>query len=138
MHIQGKKVSSHEQIIALQDLLLTPGFHCLKVANVASGRMIIDIFLMSLNYFHTIGCLTLHQSPLPGNIHNMYIQLLEEGYLNEGGDGIERFLIEAFYCDFIFIEMEEAIMSKKWLPLFQQKIIDLGLDKTVPVIYLFY
>lgn len=138
MHIQEKKVSSHEQIIALQDLLLTPGFHCLKVLNIASGRIIIDVFLMSLNYFHTIGCLTLHQGPLPSNIHNIYNQLKEEGYLKDGGDGIERFLMESFYCDFIFIEMEEAIMKTKWLPLFQQKIIDLGIDKTIPIIYLLY
>ncbi len=134
--IQDQRVSSHEEIIALQDLLLTPGFHSLKAATRSSGRTIIDVFLMSLNYFNTIGCLTLHKNSLPHNIHNIYHQLVEEGYLEQGSDGIERFLVDAFYCDFLFIEIDDAMIKCNWLPIFQQKIIDLGIDTNIPIIYL--
>ena len=138
MYIHDQRINSHEQIIALNDILLTPGFHCLKAKNLLSGRVIIDTFLMSLNYFHTIGCLTMEKKQLSGNIQNIYQQLEQGGYLQQGSDGIERFLVNAFYCDFILIEMQPTLITRSWLPMFQQKLIDLGIDQTIPIVYLLY
>ena len=105
---------------------------------MASGRVVVDVFLMSLNCFHTIGCLTMEKHQLPCNIQNIYQQLEQGDYLSQGADGIENFLVDAFYCDFLFIEMQPMLMSSRWFPVLQQKMIDLKLDQAIPIIYLIY
>lgn len=136
--IYDQRLISHEQVINLYDILLTPGFHCLSANNIIEGRLIIDIFLMSLNYFHNISCLTTEKKDFSGPIHNIYKELEQGGYLAQGSDGIERYLLDFFYYDFLLIEMQPTLIKSSWLPLFQQKLIDLGIDQTIPIIYLLY
>ncbi len=61
-HIFRESFSEHE-IIAVNDLLLSNGFHAITVKNRRVGRRIIETFLSLLNYYKQIAWLTIDNKP---------------------------------------------------------------------------
>lgn len=133
--LDGKTVFD-DQIIALNNLLLTPGFHTILVNDVATGRTLLDTFLLTLNCYYQVGCLSTHAAPWPAGIDNIYDQLVSGGYLKD--KDLEQYFMDSFHSDFIWIEEQPSLTNYHWFDLFKQKIIELHLDQEIPIISLVY
>jgi len=99
---------SEETIIDLQDKFLTPGLHTIIVPNVIVGRTLIVKILKSLNYYHTIGCLS--ETALESDA------IFSLSYYQE--TTLDNILTECFY-DFIWIECTKKFIQS--LTLYDEK-----------------
>ena len=134
LEITTLSFSEHE-IIRLQDVFLTPGFHAIKTNNRASGQLFIKKFLKSLNYYHSLACLS---SAYAGadRVLNVYAHLNKPDYDYAGS--IQDFILEELYCDFMWIEETPEVIRKPWYPDFKQSLVDFNFDKTIPIITISY
>lgn len=136
--ITGKTIVD-EQIIHINNLLLTPGWHTFLVDSVQSGRTLLDTFLMNLHYYRDIGCLTLEQVPLSPEVENIHQQLITGHYLETfSNKDLEHYFIESFDFDFVWIEESTELIKNPWFSLFKQKITELKIDEQIPLISLCY
>lgn len=110
---------SDQQILELQDLFLTNGFHEIIVPSLSEGRSLIYTFLDALRCFETVGCVTSYGKTLRADIIDL------KGILNEENDS---FFCEGFNLDFIWIEHEPENVS------FEQKILEFKLDDYLPIV----
>ncbi len=117
---------SEQQILALQDLFLTNGVHYIGVSSIKEGRTIIYKFLEALRCYQSVACFTIDGITLKKSILDLHKQLLTKN--------IDRFLVEEFNSDFLWIEQENFFMQN-CLRL-EEKIFALGLDQHMPIIIL--
>lgn len=129
--LQGKTIFD-EQIIEINNLFLTAGFHTILVNDFSTGRALISTFLASLNYYHQVGCLTIDNQPLM-DADNLY-RMLKDNYQNN--NDLDQFFMESFYYDFIWIEENESLDHISTL--FKTKMKEFGIDQNIPIISLLY
>lgn len=130
---------SDEQIIALHETLMTPGFHSMRVNTVLQGRAILYTFLNSLHYYTDVACLTINTVPLKYTIFDLHHYLQEGGFLNPHAHAdLEEFFLEQFESDFLWIEACPALTQQAWYPYFEQKLIELKINKQIPIMILSY
>jgi len=128
-----------EQIIELHKLLLTNGFHYVQIRNIQEGRSALSVLLDSLSYYADVGCLTLHTSPLPGDIFDLYYHLLHEGYLGSRYSyDLEKFFLERFENDFLWIEATPELTKQPWYVYFEQKLIEFRIHEKIPIVIVSY
>lgn len=127
---------SEQDILCLQDSFLEVGIHYIKVRSVATGRTLVETFLKSLNnYYDNVACLTASKiSVNPKNAFDVFKAL--EGKTSR--EEIERFFIEQFYFDFLWIEASQDLISKPWFHDFQQLLANFKIEKSVPVMVITY
>ena len=131
----GKLPLSEYDIITLHKQFLSNGFHTISGVDVQSTRKTIFVFLQSLNYYHNIGFLSFSCDTFHGYFYNIYKELLNGDYLNTACDkDIEQFFLEHFFFDFIWIEESPALLKSGWYIYFKQKLIDLNINKSIPII----
>ena len=134
-----KQPFSEEDIIWLQELFLTNGWHCLKVEDLHVGRSIFNTMLYSLGYYHDVAYLTMADEPLlDSSYFDVYLHLIEGEYLDGQPYNVEDFFIERFYADFLCIEETEELARTKWYPQFLQVLQDLKMVNHIPIIILSY
>src|SRR5271156_5702018 len=64
-----KKPYLEQDILCLNDMFLTNGFHTIKVANVEVGRSIMQLFLQAASLYHNVACVTnWKNNSLPGQV----------------------------------------------------------------------
>ncbi len=133
-------ILADEQIIELHKILLTDGFHYIQVANVKEGRSTLGALLDSLAYYCDVGCLTLETMPLPSNIFDLYYHLSQEGYLDSGkySADLEKFFLERFENDFLWIEATPELIKKPWYLYFEQKLLEFRIHEKIPIIVVSY
>jgi len=130
---------SETDIIWLQELFLTNDWHCLRLDDIHSGRSIINTMLYSLNYYHDVACLTMEEYPqLDSECCDLYLQLLEGGYLDGEPYDLEAFFLENFYADFLWIEETHELVKTPWYQQFLMVLHDLQMTHHMPVIVLSY
>jgi len=128
-----------EDILCLQELFLSNGWHCISVDDIHAGRSMVSTMLYSLNYYHDIACLTVaEQQPLDSRCCDLYTKLLEKGHLDSQSYDIEEFFLEDFYADFLWIEETEELKDAAWYNHFLQTVHDLKIDNHMPIILLSY
>lgn len=125
-----------KDILYLQEIFLANGFHHLKVKNIETGRLLISLFLHSLNYYHEVACLTVDNNPLDKSIFNLYRAMLKLDALNQ--HDLEDFLVEYFYCDFMWIEATKDLTGSSWFPMFKKVMHAFNIDKHIPIVILSY
>jgi len=137
-HIKDSKVFTERDIIQLQDVFLTHGFHTITVASVDQGRSLISKFIQALNYYKHIACLTTLVMPhdLDINVFNVFKVLNSYGDITN--QAIFDFLLEYFYADFLVVEMSPELMMTPWFYNFEQQLLDFKIDTLMPIIYLSY
>lgn len=138
LYLHGTLVSD-EQIIHLNNLLLTPGTHTIIVQDIETGRTMLDTFLLSLNYYHRVAFLSLSPHQCPPHT-DLYTTLLEKGYLDATGKlhkDMEDFFIEENF-DFIWIEEQHALEQNTWYPIVHRTLQSLNIDREAPIIILRY
>jgi len=129
---------SEMEIIALNDLLLTNGFHTITVKNRTVGRRIIETFLSLLNYYSQIAWLSIDQAP-PVDMVNLAKLLQEKTYLAYPCvDKFIAFLSEDFFANMLIIECSDNLLHSNWYAKFEQASYETGLYETMPLVHIMY
>jgi len=137
-HIVSQQFSEHD-IIWIQELFLTNGWHCLQLNDVRAGRSIINTMLYSLNYYHDVACLTIEDCPqLDSSCCDIYAELLEKGYLESDPYDVDAFFLEDFNADFLWIEKTAELIKSPWYQYFLLALQDLQMSNHMPVIIVSY
>jgi hypothetical protein len=134
---------SEHDIIVMHTKFVTNGFHTIAVPSLEQGRMLLQNFFNSLNYYHERGCVTLEQSLFDPTIAHIYHELFYGGYLEPSqGDAddadMDEFFIERFYFDFVWIEGQPQLLTSDWFDCFKKKIKKFSLEKNIPIILFIY
>jgi hypothetical protein len=109
------------------------------VRDVKIGRSIINMFLQSLNYYHDIACLTVVDEPFEQHVFDLWREMTLRFCLEPSSQyDIEDFLIEYFYCDFMWVEATRELVEAPWFPTVEQIIVSFKLDKHIPIFILSY
>ncbi len=129
---------SEQLIIELQDIFLTNGVHVIDVESLQEGRMLIQKFLRALKCYQSVGCLAQDEITITKEIFDIHHYLLMYGFLErKNTNDLERFFIEDFNFDFIWIERKIDDQSE-WSLYFEQRISHYDIDQQIPIIILMY
>lgn len=132
---------SEQEIIFLQDIFMTSGFHHLRVNNVTVGRQILEMFLESLHYFEQVTALTVQHEPLPNTVQDLYYELLESQYINLHGtisNDLSDFFITQFNADFVWIEASAELLAAPWFTKVQRALSDIIAEHPIPILVISY
>lgn len=128
---------TEQQILALQQQLLNPGFHYLTVPTIEDGRAIMLSFLNSLGCYDRIASISLGPVELPENIADIFHLLACGRYLSLP-DGISSFLIDFWPMDFLWIEENDDLKSQEWYASVKRVLSELHYDQHIPIMVLSY
>ncbi len=117
---------SEQQILELQDLFLTNGVHHISVPSIKEGRALIYKFLDALRCYQSVACFTIEGCSLKKSIFDLNKNISQKDW--------DRFLIEEFTSDFLWIE-QDSIMHQSCLQI-EEKLCRLGFDTHMPIIIL--
>lgn len=125
---------SELQILELQEVFLTKGFHYIAVPTIQEGRTLIYTFLNALRCFQSVGCITKDKMPLEKGIFDI-VSYLDFCGFNDVKNIAERelYFIEDFAFDFLWIESNK---NDQWHHGFEQKLQELSIDQHIPIIIL--
>lgn len=126
-------------IIDLHEIFLTKGMHYLTIETQNSGRKLVYNLLNSLNYYQSIGMLSLHAVQETSTLYDIHALLNECGYLDgEGNHDFDQFLLEALLFDIIIIEQTQELFQKKWFAPFLDSVTRSSLDAQLPIVVITY
>jgi len=125
---------SELQILELQEVFLTKGFHRITVPSIHEGRTLVYTFLEALRCFQSVGCITKNKIPLEKGIFDIvsYLDFCGFSDVSNIADQ-ELYFIESFDFDFVWIESNK---NDVWHFYFEQKLEELNIDQQIPVIIL--
>jgi hypothetical protein len=125
----NNRLISEQQIIELQELFLTPGFHQYPITTVKDARALMYTFLDALRCYQIVGCMTANTDlPLRKSIFDINDYLWQYGYL--GSSNYDKFFIEEFDIDFLWIEPTQHNEFDQ----FKEKLAEFNIDKQIPII----
>jgi hypothetical protein len=133
----SKKITtpcSEKEILYLQNIFTTPGFHALTVPSVAVGRELITQQLGALQWHQDIGYLTADQTAVCAGAQNLG-SLIDQPIDQES---LETFFIQRFYCDFLWIEATDSLLAMPWIYAFEKQLINYHVEKMIPIVILTY
>src|SRR3989304_5227238 len=126
---------SESEILDLQDVFLSNGFHHIRVKNIDCGRSIMQIFLRTLYCYNDIACLTMGSKPLEPKVCDVFSELVQGNYLDQFNlHNWDEFFIEQFYYDFMWIEATHQLVTSPWFAEFEDKIVTFKIDQHIPVV----
>ncbi len=128
---------SEQEVIDLSSAFLTPGVHYIKVESMSQGRALMSTFLKTLNFYHDVAYVGTH--PLSkSEFVKPCIDVCATLKLEKPIIPISEFLSTHLYCDFLWIEATNNLMTSYWFDEFEQSLFDLKFDKVMPVVFLTY
>lgn len=134
-HVSMSTLSEHD-ILYLNDLLLTNGFHQVLVKNIDLGSAIIETFLMCLNKYQWIYSLSNSRKNNRG-ICNLMDELKNYGCLEASSCAIyQAYFSEQFYADCLVIECTYDLLIKQWYGSFYKSLCDVEIAEHMPIIQL--
>jgi hypothetical protein len=135
-NLYNQKISENE-ILYLQDLFLTPGFHKLKFANLKTAREQLYTILDSLQFYQNAAGLSLQVLGLREDITDLYAEILQTGCLNDPdhytSENLVNFCLNNFYYDFLWIENPQALETTQWYQQLLELLSDFKLDQLIPI-----
>lgn len=115
-----------QDIIELQDILLTTGVHSFMVSDTAAARTVIATFISSLNHYQAIGFVSsMIPKGLAVTVNSVYPDLI---YCLHSPDLLYDFILNDLMCDFIWIEYEPSLLP------FIDALIDLNIHREMPIL----
>lgn len=142
-HAELRAVSKHvsnqfseQDILSWHDEFLTNGFHYITLDSVATGRIFVDTFLRSLNYYHDIGSLTLSEQTLDSSVDDLYDILARFGYLQQSN--LINFFVDEWCYDFVWIEITDNLLHTPWFYEFTHLLNDFNISQTTPIFMITY
>jgi hypothetical protein len=120
---------SEQDIIAMQDMLLTNGVHHLSCTDSVTIRPVITRFLEALHHFQTIAFLSFDEPIEQGMSSLIYEQLYYDVASRiVDPDFIYDFILHELVCDFLWIEHHPSFSQ------FINVLLDLKIDKDMPIL----
>lgn len=148
LHLQSKvspitripETLSEETILDVQNQFMTNGFHYIGMADRQSSRELVMTMLSCLNYYDSVACLTLGQEPLEPHVADIHLELLAWHCImpTSPSNALQEFFLDTFYYDFMWIEASEKLLQEPWFSRFEECIINLELDKKLPILVFYY
>ena len=126
---------SDQQIIELHIRFLTNGFQHIQVPSIQDGRELIKTLLKSLDYYHSIACLTESDKQLSSDIHDLLTYLVECRFLPKN---LEQFFLEQIEFDFLWIELTPSLLAESWFEEFKSLIITHHIHTKMPIMCISY
>lgn len=126
---------SEQQIIDLHMRFLTHGFQHIQVPSVKDGRELMQTLLSSLDYYHSVACLTGSDIQLPENAQDLFSTLVEGRYVP---NNLEQFFLDYNDFDFLWIELTPSLLIQPWLDQFKSLLIDHYMHTKMPIMCLSY
>lgn len=125
---------TEQEIIAVNDILLSNGLHTVTLKNKTVGCKIIDTFLSLLNCYENIYWLGLKGSTPAGTI-NVYELLWHQGCFQDHA-ALQELMATQFYPSCLVIEVSDALESQVWYKEFYLSLQENHLLENIPVIRL--
>lgn len=125
---------TEQEIIAVNDILLSNGLHTVALKNKKIGCQIIDTFLSLLNCYQNIYWLSLRSTTPAGTI-NVYDLLWNGGCLQDFA-ALQEMMTTQFYPSCLVIEVAADLESAHWYKEFYATLHDNHLFEHIPVIRL--
>lgn len=126
---------SDQQIIELHIRFLTNGFQHIQVPTVNEGRELMNMLLASLDYYHTVSCLTESDIQLSADIHDVLTHLIEGRYVP---NNLDQFFLDNGDFDFMWLELTPNLLAQPWLEEFKALMIDHKLHMQMPIMCISY
>jgi hypothetical protein len=137
-----RQFSSHlmpDDILYLQKIFLTKGFHRIHVPTVCDGRSLMYKLLRSMHFFNDIACLTCITKPaISLDVCDLLGDLRTYCKEDTSINTIEEFFLDVFFTDFMWIELNEALLND---PMVQQAVYimhAIEIAHRIPVIAISY
>ncbi len=122
---------THQEILNLQALFLTNGFHFITFKNSILGRSLMTTLLDSMPTLQDIAVLT-QEETLPGRFVNIYTTLMDNQIYTE--EAMADFFINNFYFDALWIEALPGLCATQWFADLEHSMVSLNIDKNIPII----
>lgn len=136
INLYNQKISENE-ILYLQDLFLTPGFHQLNLTNLKIARTQLYTILDSLLFYQNPAGLSLQALGFRESMTDLYAEILQAGCLNGPDSNISEnlvnFCLDHFYYDFLWIENPRVLETNHWYQQLLELISDFKLDQLMPI-----
>jgi hypothetical protein len=126
---------SDQEIIELHVRFLTNGFQHIQVPNVEEGRVLMGKLLKSLDYYHTISCLTESDIPLFADVQDLFTYLIEGRYLPHN---LEQFFLDYNDFDFLWLELSPNLLDQPWLEEFKSLLMANHIHMRMPIMCISY
>ncbi len=124
---------SENEIIAVNDMLLSNGLHEITVRNKKIGREIIDVFLSLLNRYQRVYWLSSDGSVPAGTI-NLYAQLKQFDALHNPSQ-MHEYMCTQFDPSFLVIECTSILKNEHWYEQFHMTLHEGHLFDHIPVVH---
>ena len=118
---------SEANILELQNIFLTKGFHHIKTPSLEQGRKLITLFLESLHCYYDPACFTSRGVGLKGAV-NIYQEMQNKNK--------EIFFHDNPFIDFMWIEMPSKVEPRQVVEKFIQTCGSLQLERRMPIVVL--
>ncbi|MEX0849359.1 MAG: hypothetical protein WD055_03955 [Candidatus Dependentiae bacterium] len=122
------------EIIAFNEMLLSPGLHTVTVKNKKVGREIVDIFLSLLNCYQRVYWLSSDRKVPPGTI-NLYEQFNTLNCLDDNAQ-LYEFMCTQFNANFLVIESSDMLQYESWFEQFHIALHEIHAFDNIPVLHL--
>lgn len=120
-------------LLYLSMIFTTKGVHRIRASDELSSRLLIKNVLTSLHWYHQIAFISTAADTL--DFSDNIIARLPKPIDDLA---IERFFLEEFYYDFIWIELTEDLKKEHWLEIFKETLQSFQIDQIIPVIVVEY
>lgn len=128
---------SVDDILYLQQIFLTTGLHHIAVPNLSVGRKIMRSLLQSMHYFNNTACLTQeHKTSLEG--YDVLGHLKDFCGKEADSNAIEEYFLEEFEADFLWVELNEALMQNSFVVQILNIMHVLDITHKIPVVAISY
>lgn len=124
---------SEQEIIAVNDMLLTNGLHEITVRNKKVGREIIDVFLSLLNRYQQIYWLNFDGNVPPGMI-NLLDQLSKHDCFDDPAQ-MHEYMCTQFNPSFLIIECTNNLENEHWYEQFHITLHEAHIFEYIPVLH---
>jgi hypothetical protein len=132
-HIYGARLSE-DDILSFCDLLLVPGIHYISFGTIKAGRHVINSFIEFLKCYHTIGFIDRVGSSNRGmNLYELFFSYKTDEQLRQA---LERFFIEDFTYDFIWIIYPKSSESRAFIHAFLDYVLAFNVDQKIPIVFI--
>ena len=123
-------VLSDQQIIDLHIRFLMHGFQHIQVPTIKEGRELMNTLLSSLDYYHSVACLTGSDMQLSPDTQDLFSYLVEGRYIPHN---LEQFFLDYSDFDFLWFELTPNLLAQSWLEEFKTLLITHKMHMRMPI-----
>lgn len=124
---------SEYEALCLQELLVAPGEHQIKVESILQGRQIMSDLMSAISYYQNPACLSLESIAIHPNVFDIVKTLIVDDYLINP-ECLSLFFLDRFYFDFLWIVETQSLLDSLWYEQFKSYLVEFSFQKTIPIV----